>query len=82
MDKADRAELERLFNYHAPPNEAVKEAHWLVRKQMLGAAEMVVDNTPRCQERVVALRKLQEAMFWANAAVARNHEHYTEDSGG
>ena len=40
----------------------------------------VLDNTPECREQTIAVNKLQEAMFWANAAVARNHEHYAEDS--
>lgn len=70
------AELHRRFEYHAPPNEAVREAHWLIRKQMRGAAEMVLDNTPQCREQSIAFTKLEEAMFWANAAIARNHLHY------
>lgn len=75
MNKVD---LEHLFGYHAHPAAIpkVKETHWLINKQMQGAAEMVLDNTPECREQTIAINKLQEAMFWANAAVARNHEHY------
>jgi hypothetical protein len=82
MDPAPKADtLEERFNYHTPPNEAVIETHWLIRKQMLGAAQMVCDNCPPCRELSLAVTKLEEAMFWANAAVARNHDHYREDSG-
>ncbi len=79
MDKAD---LEHLFGYHAHPADIpeVKETHEMVNHQMRGAAEMVLDNTPECREQTIAVNKLQEAMFWANAAVARNHEHYAVDS--
>ncbi len=72
--------LEYIFGYHAHPADIpqVKLTHELINRQMRGAAEMVVDHTPVCEEQDVAIRKLQEAMFWANAAVARNHEHYIE----
>ncbi len=71
-------ELLNRFEYHPHPADipGVEETHYLINKQMGGAAEMVLDNTPECRERRIAFEKLEEAMFWANAAVARHHEHY------
>ncbi len=78
----NKAELVRRFNYHSPPNERVVEAHTFIRGQMQGAAEVVLDQTPECREQSLAVTHLEEAMYWANAAIARNHEHYAEDSDG
>ena len=68
--------LEHRFSYHKPPNDLVVNAHTIVRANCKLAAETVVVNTPPCREQSLALTKLEEAMFWANAAIARNHEHY------
>lgn len=65
-------DLRNRFNYHAPHNESVKKAHEMVRAQMFGAASTVVDCCPEGREQALALTKLEEAMFWANAAIARN----------
>jgi hypothetical protein len=63
-------ELENRFNYHAPtPLKA--EAHDATRKIMLAVAQ-AVDILPDCREKSLAITKIEEAMFWANAAIARN----------
>lgn len=71
-------ELRERFNYHRPPNDAVVQAHERLRAACFGAAMTVVEQTPECREQSLALTKLEEAMFWANAAVARNHDFFTE----
>lgn len=35
-------------------------------------AQVVLNVTPASREQSLALTKLEEAMFWANAAIARN----------
>ena len=74
--------LDHLFGYHPHPTDIpqVKLTHERINRQMRETAGMVVVNTPECAEQTVSIRKLQEAMFWANAAVARNHEHYVDGS--
>ena len=72
----DRMDLQKRFAYHKPPNERVAKVHELIRGHMGETANAVLAHTPECRERSLAITKLEEAMMWANAAVARNHEHY------
>ena len=65
-------DLDMRFNHHAPPNEAVAGLHGLVRQTLREAAASVLSCTPAGREQAVFLTKLEEAMFWANAAIARN----------
>lgn len=64
--------LQQRFNFH-PANTPAKIArHELVRKVCLEAAEELVDVTGApTREQSLAIAKLEEAMFWANAAIAR-----------
>lgn len=59
------------FGYHQPPDEATKHNHEAVRGILKAAAQDLVDVVPEGRERSVVLTKLEEAMFWANAGVAR-----------
>ena len=67
----DQAELDRRFDYHQPDAGGVA-THTLLRSELKRAAEVVVCNTPPSREQSLALTKLEEAMFWANAALARS----------
>lgn len=63
-------DLHREYEYHAPtPEKAV--LHSMVRQKVAAAADYIDSNVPNCRERSIAFTKLEEAMFWANAAVAR-----------
>lgn len=57
----------------------VCEVQELAKRKMGGmrfqAEELAVamfEGIPDCRERSIALTKLEEAVFWANAAIARN----------
>jgi hypothetical protein len=64
-------ELARRFNYHAP-NDDRANRHERIRESLRTTAEEVVDATgPPSREQALAITKLEEAMFWANAAIAR-----------
>lgn len=65
-----RFELDKNFTYHAP-KPGQPEIYTQLRKAMKDAAELVCHLCPASRERSVALTKLEEAMFWANASVAR-----------
>lgn len=68
-----RDQLEHRFGYHPPQNEGTKLAHEQVRDVCLEAADKVVELTgPPTREQSLAITKFEEAMFWANAAIARN----------
>lgn len=67
-----RDELDRRFQYHPPVEPGKKEAHEEVRSIMLEAADKVIELTgPPSREQSTAITKIEEAMFWANAAIAR-----------
>lgn len=65
----DRCDNE--FTYHAPkPGQA--EMYETLRAKAKDYAKFIVRNTPVSREQSVALTKLREVMFWANAAIACN----------
>lgn len=64
-------DLERRFGYHKPPASADGAALAEMRAELCAMAKHVVRSTPRGREQALAITKLEEAMFWANAAVAR-----------
>jgi hypothetical protein len=62
----------RRFNYHQPNTQGKIERHQRVRESCLTAASEIVEVTGGpTPEQSLAIRKLEEAMFWANAAIAR-----------
>jgi hypothetical protein len=63
--------LNQRFDHH-PPDEATGEIHAAVRAHLKRAAESVVASQPDSRERSLAVTHLEEAMFWANAGIARN----------
>lgn len=69
------ADRNNRFKHHAPASDSKKPPLYeRIRETMREAADVVVANTPECREQSIAVTKLEEAMFWANAAIARNEE--------
>lgn len=65
-------ELDRRFDYHSPEGDPWKiERHQLVRQTLKEAAMVVNGATPEGREQSLAITKLEEALLWANAAIAR-----------
>jgi hypothetical protein len=74
-----REDLDNRFNYHPPKDEGVANRHQLVRQTCLSAAEDILDATGEpSREQSLAITKLEEAMFWANAAIARDPKNVRE----
>lgn len=48
------------------------ERYQMNREKFLELALFIVDSTPVSREQSLCLTALEEAMFWANAAIARN----------
>ena len=63
--------IENDFRYHAPSPEKVMK-HEIVRNKCKELALFILENCPPGRERALAITKIEEAMMWANAAVARN----------
>jgi hypothetical protein len=65
-------ELSRRFNYHPPdtPNKAERheEARTICRE---AANRLIMLTGPPSREQSLMVTHLEEAMFWANAALAR-----------
>jgi len=74
--RAYLAELDVVFSAH-PPTPEQAELYPQVRAAMKLAAAEVLRLVPISVEQRTALRHLQEAMFWANAAIARRHPSRT-----
>jgi hypothetical protein len=66
----DEAELELRFRYH-PPKTGQPERYELIRAMARGLAHDIVANTPASREQSLAITALEEAVMWANAAIAR-----------
>ena len=65
-------DMEHRFGYHPPSSEEIVHQHQLVRQEMLLAADLFENMLPDGREKSLAITKLEEAMFWANAAIARS----------
>lgn len=60
------------FQYHPPKDAVTVELHGTVRDRLQNIALWIESATPAGREQALAITKLEEAMFWANAAIARN----------
>lgn len=63
-------ELSVRFSYHAP-KEDQPARYTSIRNAAKGLAELIVDTTPESREQSLAITALEEAVMWANAAIAR-----------
>ena len=65
-------DLAHRFNHHPPKSQSVAEGHGFIREECLALAEILDRTLLVGREKALALTKLEEVMFWANAAIARN----------
>lgn len=75
MDKKD---LQNRFTYH-PADGMQPGMYGAIRSGCLTLAHLMNGLCPEGREKALAIRKLEEAMFWANAAIARNYEKSVEN---
>lgn len=66
-------DIDRRFDYHAP-NEEARKRHESIRAALKNVAYLIAQSVPEGRERSLSLTHLEEAMFWANAGIARNHD--------
>lgn len=68
---SEEIDLEKIFKYHAPKgNQAARYEQ--IREAAKGFALCIVMESPQSRERTHAINKIQEAVMWANAGIARN----------
>lgn len=66
----DRTEVEVRFTYHAPKGNQI-ERYEVLRDTAKKLAEDILEFTPESREQSLALTHLEQAIMWANAAIAR-----------
>lgn len=64
-------QIENNFTHH-PPKEGQPEKYVNIRETAKTLAYSIDELCPDSEEKSVALMKLEEAVMWANASIARN----------
>lgn len=67
----DEADLRNRFDFHPALTEEKRNEHTSIRQEHLRLALDLLARLPHCRETSLAITKLEESMFWANAAAAR-----------
>lgn len=73
-------ELNKRFTYHAPFGDQPRR-YEDIRRNAYTLAGFLVASCPESRELSLALTKLEEAVFWANAAIARNESKEQNSNG-
>lgn len=66
----DKQELANRFIHH-PPTGTKPERHEAIRGEAYRLALVINEFCDDSREKRLAITKLEEAMFWSNAAIAR-----------
>ena len=64
-------EFIKRFTYH-PPKDDQLERYETIRELGKEFATVVQECSPESREKSLAMTKIEEAIMWANAAIARN----------
>lgn len=64
-------DVNNIFTYHAPISDQL-DRYSDIREKAKNLAKLLLEYCPHSRERSLALTKLEESVFWANASIARN----------
>lgn len=70
MTPQERDDLKNRFTCHAP-KDGQADRHNALRVDAHDLALLILGNVPPGRERALALTNLEQAIFWANAGIAR-----------
>lgn len=70
MARISDDELINRFGYHPAASPDTAELHDYLRRVILGTAKSIVNRIPEGREASLAVTHLEEALMWANKAVA------------
>lgn len=66
-----QAQIENNFSYHEPKGDQL-ERYGQLRNKAKELAQYIDQLCPGSREKSLAMTNLEQAMFWANASIARN----------
>lgn len=64
-------DIAHRFNFHPATTQEKADLHTSMRQACREAADRINAAAPNGREKSLAITKLEEAMMWANAALAR-----------
>ena len=64
-------QFENNFRYHSP-KKGQPERYQLIRDKAKELSYLIDGNVPNSREKSLAITNLEQAVFWANAGIARN----------
>jgi hypothetical protein len=67
-------DIEHRFAFHAAATQEKRDEHTSVRQQCRQLADSLNKALPEGREKSLVMTKLEEVMFWANAAIARAND--------
>ena len=68
---SDPADFDNVYTYHKPQGDQ-PERYEFIRNEGKVLARLIRELAPYSRERSIAMTKIEEAVMWANAAIARN----------
>jgi hypothetical protein len=69
--RASNPQIENNFVYHAP-KPGQPEIYTEIREKAKELAYLIDEKVPKSREQSLAITNLEQAVFWANAGIARN----------
>jgi hypothetical protein len=70
-DTMPRPDFDNIFSYHAPTGDQPAK-YERIRAKARELAELIADDCPDTRERSLAQTNIEQAVFWANASIARH----------
>lgn len=67
-------DLRNRFVYHKPTGQEQTDRYAEIRLKLHQCAEFMASTCPPSRELSLAFTNLEQAMFWANASIARNEK--------
>ena len=64
-------DLSNIFTYHSPKGDQPYK-YEEIRNLAHSLARLICEYSPDSRERSLSITKLEEAVMWANAGIARN----------
>ena len=68
----ENKDLNNRFTYHSPETEEQVDNYEEIRDNAKEFAFLLNDLCPDSREKSLAMTKLEEVVFWANASIAQN----------